>query len=207
MLGQSLATSMPGSDAPIQVEGWSTEIRGTSDAVSNSYSNASSDFSSVSQSDSESESETEGETVVPVWVPIPIQELGSEAEANRETKLSRVAQLLKEQMQQHCFIKLDTDKTQPLLVPFVRDFGLPEQSLLEYQQEVYQKQHALPAADVDLLLEESRQKFLAAACHTDDLDLPDTPLEPAVEALPKPKTSKKKQPAPGLWNRIPKNKT
>jgi len=163
MHGSSLAVTAPGLGAPIQVEGWSTETRGTSDSASSSYSDASSDFSAVSHSTGQSQAETEGEAVVPVWVPMPIQELGSEAEASRETKLSRVAQLLKEQMQQHCFIKLGTEMTQPLLVPFVKDYGFSEQTLLEYQREVYKQQGALPAPEVDLLLEESRRRFLGEA--------------------------------------------
>src|SRR5207302_4822096 len=96
---------------------------------SDSSSQSSSDFSSESETHGESHSESSGESQVPVWVPIPRQELTTEAEWTREEKLSKVAQLLKEQMQQHCFIKLDTEKTQPLLVPFVKDYGLPEKAL------------------------------------------------------------------------------
>jgi len=198
--GSSLAVSGPGLGSPIQVEGWSTtETRGTSDSLSTSYSDASSAFSAVSHSTSQSHAETEGETVVPVWVPMPIQELGSEAEASRETKLSRVAQLLKEQMQQHCFIKLGTEITQPLLVPFVKDYGLSEQTLLEYQREVYKQQGALPAADVDRLLETSHRKFLAAASQTIDVSPRDE--FGTSQALPQKATRKETSEERQIWNR------
>jgi hypothetical protein len=132
-------------------EGWLTDSAVLSSFSSDSSSQSSSDFSSESEGYGESDSESFGETVVPVWVAIPTQELTTEAEWTREEKLSKVAQLLKEQMQQHCFIKLETEKTQPLLVPFVKDYGLSEAALLEYQQEVYKIQGALPSADVDRL--------------------------------------------------------
>src|SRR5207249_881673 len=147
-------------------EGWFTESSGSSSFSSDSSTQSSSEFTSESEGYGESDSESFGETVVPVWVPIPTQELTTEAEWTREEKLSKVAQLLKEQMQQHCFIKLEAEKTQPLLVPFVKDYGLSEKALLEYQHEVYKSQGALPAADVDRLLGESHQKFLNAASQT-----------------------------------------
>ncbi len=160
VVGRSTGYSAPGlGGAPLSVEGWFSEGESSSDISTN----ASSDFSSSSESRSESETETHGESVVPVWVPIPTEELGSETEWSREEKLSKVAQMLKEQMQRHCFIKLDTEKTQPLCVPFVKDPGLSPQFLAEYEGEVYKAQGALPAPEVDRLIEESRQKFLATA--------------------------------------------
>ena len=56
-----------------------------------------SEFSSDSYSEGEhgSETDSESESVVPVWVPIPIQELASESTWSLEEKKSKVAELLK----------------------------------------------------------------------------------------------------------------
>jgi hypothetical protein len=185
--GTSSGYSAPGLGPSPTVEGWFTEGTSSSDISSSSNS----DFSSTSESDSESESETYGETVVPVWVPIPKQELTTESEWTREEKLSRVAEMLKCQQQAHCFIKLDMEKTQPLRVPFVKDPGLSPQFLLEYQRDVYAAQGALPAAEVDRLIEESQQQFLAAAGQVIDADFEHEPAEkpevvPAKEAWTRP---------------------
>jgi hypothetical protein len=148
---------------PNAVEGWFSQGETRSSVTSNAYSDAYSDFSAAGFATSDSVSETEGETVVPVWVPIPVQELGSEAEWSLEEKRSKVAEMLKTQQQRHCFIKLDTEKTQPLLIPFVRDYSHRPADLLEYEKKVYAAQGALPAAEVDRLIEESATKFLNAA--------------------------------------------
>lgn len=115
---------------------------------------------SESESSFESEHESESEVEVPVFVPIPVKELTSETEWSREEKVSRVAQMLKYQQQRHCFIKLDTEGTQPLKVPFVKEFGLPDDYLKEYEQALYSRQGALPAAEADRLITESHQAFL-----------------------------------------------
>ena len=157
-----------------------TESRSLSDSYSDSDSYSESEFSSDGKADTISESmaesegfaegeifgwsdaETESETEVPVWVPIPIQELGSEAEWSREEKVSKVAEMLKTQQQRHCFIKLDTERTQPLMTPFVKDYSLPEEFLISYEQAIYQQQGALPAAQVDVLVDQQTSLFLAS---------------------------------------------
>lgn len=167
--GSSSTTGFSGpgvAGAPNSVEGWFSQGETTSSVSSSAYSDAYSDFSAEGYAASESVSESEGETIVPVWVPIPVQELGSEAEWGLDEKRSKVAQMLKEQMQRHCFIKLDTEKTQPLLIPFVRDYSHRPADLLEYEQAVYQSQGALPAAEVDRLIEASATKFLTTAQST-----------------------------------------
>ncbi len=98
-------------------------------------------------------------------------------------------------MQQHCFIKLDGETTQPLLVPFVKDHGLSEQSLAQYQRDIYEQQGALAAPEVDRLLEESRQEFLAAASRT--LNLIPSEDDESAEGT---RTAPAKAPIP-IWNR------
>jgi hypothetical protein len=168
-----------------QVEGWYTESEGESeftadgesDFSSETYSESSSEsaFQSESTSSSrsratsrggsygENESHSEGETVVPVWVPIPIKELGHEAEWGREEKVSNIVEMLKLQQQRHCFIKFDTEKTQPMQTPFVRDYSHSEEFLLEYEQAIYKSQGAKPADQVDEIIKDNQLKFLAEA--------------------------------------------
>src|SRR5262249_37238859 len=138
-----------------------------SDFSSNSESGGYSEFSSETSSESSSEggsqsnskSTTEGESVIPVWVPVPIQELGSETEWSREEKLSKAAELLKTQPQRHCFIKIDTGRTQSLEVPFVEEYSVARETLLEYENATYKAQGALPAAEVDQLVDANENRF------------------------------------------------
>lgn len=166
-----LSTTMRGSpDAPIKdVEGWFSE----SESSNSSTSTSTSSFSSMSYSEGESFGEsagyTEGKTIVPVWVPIPVKELTNEAEWSREEKVSKVAEMLKTQQQRHCFIKLDTERTQPLKVPFVNDYFLTTEYLLEYEKAVFSAHHAIPGHEVDLLLEENERRFLTAAGAAKDI--------------------------------------
>lgn len=146
-------------------EGWFSDSH--SESASESFSSFSSDNVSESSleggSRGENSFESKGESEVPVWVPIPIQELGSEAEWSREEKVSKVAEMLKYQQERHCFIKLDNEQTQPLRVPFVRQYSQSDDSLLEYEQAIYQAQGALPAEEVDQVLEQNENRFLALA--------------------------------------------
>ena len=147
------------------VEGWfpaDAEEALVSRSEASSQSRFQSESSSESYSSGESEFESEGETEVPVFVPIPVKELASETEWSREEKLSKVAEMLKCQQQRHCFIKLD-QATQPLKVPFVRDYSLSSEFIKEYEREAYKTQKALPAPEVDRLIAENEQKFLEKA--------------------------------------------
>ena len=195
--------SGPGSTGPIQAttaEGWFSEGRTEATSAADAYADS---FSS-SESYASSDSESYGETEVPVWVPIPTKELTTETEWTREEKLSKVAETLKCQQQAHCFIKLDMEKTQPLQVPFVKDPGFSPELLDDYQRDVYAAQGALPAADVDRLIEESQKQFLTDV---------QTSVEsaPEEESLDHPAASPATTAKPGLWGRgapaaPPKNK-
>lgn len=141
------------------LEGWFGDPAALSE-ISNVM-NSQNSFSTESQGSTDIEASSE--TVVPVWVPIPTQELTTEAEWTREEKLDKVVETLKCQQQRHCFIKLDTLSTQPLCVPHVRDYGVYPETLLEYEHEVHRRQGALAPADVDRKLIESRRQFFENA--------------------------------------------
>jgi hypothetical protein len=184
--GTSASKSLPGSDVTIFTpftEGWFTEgqssNRTSSQGASNFSSKSHSDFQSSGGSRTENESESIGETEFPVWVPIPVQELTTESEWSLEEKRSKVAEMLKCQQQRHCFIKLETETTQPLNIPFVRPYFHSLEYLLEYEQKIYSEQGALPAADVDRILIEHEQHFLSEVERSIDNTL--TLLAPKVE--------------------------
>jgi hypothetical protein len=204
----SAAKSLPGSEMTIFTpftEGWfsESESRSVTSAATNS------EFLSEGESNSEASGDSAGETEFPVWVPIPIQELANETEWNREEKVSKVAEILKCQQQRHCFIKLDTEETQPLKVPFVKDHFHSEEYLLEYQQAVYDAQGALPGDTVDILITQSERKFLAAARESlnlaspIDIEATEVPETTTETAKPKKKhaTGRKKAP-PNLFDTI-----
>lgn len=115
---------------------------------------------SASVGSSMSEQESFSESRVPFLLPIPFEELTSETEWSREEKVSRVAEKLKSQPQRHCFIKVDTAEAQDILVPFIRDFHVSTDDLLEYERSLYRAQGALPAATVDRLLTEGERAFV-----------------------------------------------
>lgn len=175
-------------------EGWFTESESRGTASSTSQSVMSSESWSETESTAYSESESESETIVPVFVPIPIQELGSETEWSLEEKRSKIAEMLKCQQQRHCFIKLDTEKTQPLRVPFVKEYFITPEDLLDYESKVYETQGAVPASQVDQFLIENEQRFLREAGQSNDDEGTEVISAPPRQAVParKPRARPKK---------------
>jgi len=196
--GFSMGTGMGMPDGMGGVEGWFSQSESTSRASTDGYSDVSSEFEAAGESRSEGKAQAEGETVVPVWVPIPVQELGSESEWSREEKVSKVAEILKTQPQRHCFIKLDTEKTQPLMVPFVQEYRISQDNLLDYQYEVYQTQAALTAAQVDHLIAENETKFLSQAQAYVDAEIvtEGAATEGEAPAVPPPVAKRRSKPKP-----------
>jgi hypothetical protein len=167
----SSAPGQPGTISAIdQNQGWFSESEGRNAFSAESStvfsSESSSEFSSEGQSVGTSSFKTHGESEMAVWVPIPTKELTTESEWTREEKISKVCEMLKYQNERHCFIKLDTEPTQPLEVPFVKDYPHSEESLLEYENAVFDAQGALKSNDVDLLVAENETRFLQLAAGT-----------------------------------------
>lgn len=155
----STAATTPLSASPgLQTtEGWFTHSASTSDMSFSSH------FSSQGGSSGDSYFQSDSETEVPVWVPIPIEELASETEWTREEKVSKVVEMLKHQQDRHCYIKMDTKETEPLRIPFVKEYSQSDRTLKEYENQVFQNQGAIPGVEADRLLQESEIKFLALA--------------------------------------------
>lgn len=216
----SRGQSLPGSQMTVFTpftEGWFSESEASNQVSSSTESDIHSDSQSSSYSESYSETSSKsfsrgiskgssafqatGETELPVWVPIPVQELASEAEWSREEKLSKVAETLMTQQDQTAFIKLDEERTQPLLVPFVRTRFLSPEYLLEYEQALYQAQGALSADQADQQITVAEQRFLTTAREAlniePTIDRQSIKLaEATVEiARPKKRAGRKKAPA------------
>jgi TraM recognition site of TraD and TraG len=107
-----------------------------------------------SSMDGESSADSESEADIPIFVPVPFEELSSLQHYTPEEQFLEFAASLKHQFQRHCFIKIHQHETQPMLVPFVEEFSTPQYNLAWYIDKLFKTQKALPAADVDRLLKE-----------------------------------------------------
>lgn len=109
----------------------------------------------------EMEAETHGKTVVdiPIFIPVPFKELSSKEYWSLEEQIWRTTDALKEQFQRHCFIKILNKKTQPMLVPFVKEYHFFEEDLIKYQKMLYRQVGALSKREIDRLLEEQKKRI------------------------------------------------
>jgi len=128
---------------------------------------ASSFGASDSQLDAESSGDSESEADIPIFVPVPFKELSSVEHYTPEEQLIEFAQALKHQFQRHCFIKIHQRETEPMLVPFVKEFYTPSHNVRWYIDRLMKRQKALPAAAVDKLLDERDAALLEAANKSD----------------------------------------
>jgi hypothetical protein len=89
---------------------------------SSGESRGSSSMSGSGSSGSDSYGESDSVADIPVFVPVPFQELSSVQYYSLDEQLTELTAALKEQYARHCFIKLPGEDTQPLLVPKVEQF-------------------------------------------------------------------------------------
>jgi hypothetical protein len=120
-------------------------------------------FSGSGESTSESEGTTESVADIPIFRPVPFKELSSIQYYTPEEQLSELTASLKEQFQRHCFIKIQQQDTQPMLVPFVKSFYTTEANQKWYRTQQLNKHGALPAHEIDRLLVEQEDALLNAA--------------------------------------------
>ena len=118
---------------------------------------------------------------------------------------------LKEQFQRHCFIKFHQEETQPLLVPFVKDYYTSPKNIQWYCDKLLLKQKALPPVEVDRLIE-NRQAGLLKEASLSDLPIIDVVVQDRDEELLERPTQTKSQnssksqskEAKPIWNRTGK---
>src|SRR5262249_21142479 len=80
-----------------------------------------------------------------------------------EEQLIELTAALKEQFPRHCFIKIGTQKTQPLLVPFVKEFYTSRTNRQWYDNKQAVKQQALSGDKVDEIIDAQEQDLLNRA--------------------------------------------
>ena len=159
--------------------------------------------SSTGYSDTNSYSTSESEADIPIFFPVPFRELSSVQYYSIEEQLTELTAALKLQFQRHCFIQIRQQETQPMLVPFVEPittFTYSRENLDWYIDRQHQRQHALPAAEVDRLLEQQETALLKAAQSRSEIQPPAnagagdfTESEPPDAAADSP-----------IWNRAPR---
>ena len=112
-------------------------------------------------------SETTGESVadIPIFFPVPFEELSSVQYYTIEEQLLELTAALKEQFERHCFIKIHEEDTQPMLVPFVKSQYTPPSSRTWYLNRLLKKEGALPAAEVDALIEANETALVKEVHH------------------------------------------
>lgn len=187
-----------------------------SEMTSSATSSMSSYSSGSGTSESESWSDSEGEADIPIFFPVPFQELSSVQYYSLEEQLTELTAALKEQFPRHCFIKIQGQQTQPLLVPFVAgvtSFRDSTKNLEWYCGWQLEKHQALPIPEIDRLLASQNSALLQAiAAPTQTIDIrPGNQEEPpedgdaqvpvAVEPKPQPKPAASARKAPSPWTR------
>lgn len=146
-----------------------------SESSTSGFSSADSRSEFSGESRSTSWSESEGVADIPVFVPVPYQELSSVQYYTTDEQLLELTQALKLQQQRHCFIQLPNQETQPVLVPFVKDFYVTKDSLDSYVKRLAEKANALKPEEASRLISQARQDLLQLE-NTE----PDVPAEPSV---------------------------
>ncbi len=182
-----------------QLAGTRTESNTTGRA---SMSGSSSNWAE-SSTEGESYSESESVADVPIFIPVPFQELSSVQYFSLDEQLTLLTAALKEQFKRHCFIKVNQEETQPLLVPFVErvaTFDYSRENLDWYIQQELTKQHALSAAEVDRLLEGQETALLQSVIESPGETSIDIAWVELQQARSRPKTAEQKA-TQRIWNR------
>jgi hypothetical protein len=157
-----------------------------------------------SSSDSDGYSDSESVADVPIFFPVPFRELSSVQYYSIDEQLTELTAALKLQFQRHCFIQIRQQETQPMLVPFVEPittFTYSRKNLDWYIGQQHQKQQALPAAEVDRLLEAQETALLQAA----QSRLEVLPPTDAGTGEPAQFDSPDSVPDSPIWNRAPRS--
>jgi len=134
-----------------------------------------------SESDIEGDGDFEGYSSsdsvidIPIYRPVPFQELSSEEYWSLENQIWRMSESLRGQFQRHCFVQIPAQKTQPMLVPFVKSFYVSDNEVTEYERCLYNRTNALPKAEADMIIDMSRRDLRQKALESDnDLTEPET---------------------------------
>ncbi|MDP2895518.1 MAG: hypothetical protein Q8Q12_03035, partial [bacterium] len=144
-------------------------LSGTSSGSASGSSSAHGSGSSWSEGDSYSESEAD----IPIFFPVPFQELSSLQYYSLEEQLTELTRALKEQFPRHCFIRIGND-TEPLLVPRVEQLYTSAKNQQWYLDRLLAAHQALPAAEADHLIAAQETALLQAVADDSEAQ-PDIP--------------------------------
>jgi hypothetical protein len=111
----------------------------------------------------ESSGYSEAEADIPIFFPVPFQELSSVQYYTHDEQLMELTAALKEQYPRHCFIKIHEENTQPLLVPVVEEvttFRENAENLHWYKNWQLDKHGALAPAEARRLIEQQEAALL-----------------------------------------------
>jgi hypothetical protein len=131
-----------------------------SESSTSGFSSADSSSEFSGESHSASRSESEGVADIPVFVPVPYQELSSVQYYTPDEQLLELTQALKLQQQRHCFVQLPNQETQPLLVPLVKDFYVSKTDVDWYVQKLARRANALTPEEANRRIFQDRQDLL-----------------------------------------------
>ena len=205
--GESSTTSSSvGDSTAYSYEDWFSlpQLAGTrTETNSSGRTSMSGRSSNWAESSTEGESYSESESVadVPIFIPVPFQELSNIQYMPLADQLHQMTAALKEQFPRHCFIKIQNEETQPLLVPMVEEPYIREEGKQWYLNYQLDQLKALPAAEVDrLLLDQEAALLLSATQPPGETVINIEPPKLPEPGSSHPKTAKQTATQP-IWNR------
>jgi hypothetical protein len=154
--------TMPPSDDVFTAANWFDvpEVKSISDSTSDSFSSVDSHSEFSGENYSTSTSETEGVADIPIFVPVPFQELSSIQYYTPDEQLLELTQALKLNLQRHCFIQLPDQETQPLLVPFVKNYYVSSKTRDNYIKVKTAELNAITPEEADRQIRQAVENLL-----------------------------------------------
>lgn len=135
-----------------------------------------------SSADGVSNTDSESVADIPILIPVPFRELSSIEYFPIEEQLLQMTAALKEQFPRHCFIKIQNEDTEPMLVPKVEDVFVSRTNRRWWVNKSLTAFNALPPEEVDALIAAQETALLQAAT-----GIIEGEFEPvAAELLPRP---------------------
>lgn len=117
----------------------------------------------ISKSQATTHSQSESVADIPIFIPRPFRELSSVQYYSLEEQLMALTAALKEQPGRHCFVKINQQSTQSMVVPSVRDFYTTQANKEWYFDKQMARQDALPPEEIDILLKDQERSLVEAA--------------------------------------------
>ena len=193
LIGQTFA---PPTDDFFATPTWldGPQLLATSESSGSSYSEMQSSSTFSSETNSSGWSESEGVADIPVLLPMPYKELSSVQYYPIEEQLLELTQALKLSQQRHCFIQLPNQETQPLLVPYIKDFYLSDETKKQYAGRKAIEAAAITPEEADRQISQSLEDLLLLKDSTPEL--------PAVTYIPPAKGSIKSKTKKTIFDQL-----